>query len=176
MIAVVGPSGSGKGTLISELKKTTKAHFPRRYITRQQFPNDENYIPVSQDEFLHLLKNNQLAFHWSAHGLNYGIPIAINQFRLDGTDIIFNCSRAALNTISQNCTNLEIIVVTAPIKILRMPLISRGRESIKEINNRMRRKIALIPSNAITIDNSGSIEEGLTNLITAINLPMKTLQ
>ena len=41
LIAIVGPSGSGKDTLIFELKNRIKAHFPWRFITRQNFPNDE---------------------------------------------------------------------------------------------------------------------------------------
>ncbi len=176
LIAIVGPSGSGKDTLISELKNKIIAHFPRRFITRENFPNDEESIPVTPDKFLNLLKNEQLAFHWSAHGLNYGIPININQFLSDGTDVIFNCSRAALNNISQNCPNLEIIVIDVSPSILRKRLISRGRESIKEINKRMSRKIDLMPSRAVTIDNSKSIEEGLNNLIAAINPTMRTHQ
>ena len=119
----------------AELKNKIKAHFPRRFITRENFPNDEEYIRVTPDKFLHLMKNEQLAFHWSAHGLNYGIPRNINQFLANGTDVIFNCSRAALNSISQNCPNLEIIVIVVSPSILRKRLISRGRESIKEINN-----------------------------------------
>ncbi len=176
LIAIVGPSGSGKDTLMSELKNRVKAHFPRRFITRQPFPNDERYMHVTQDEFLKLLENNQLAFHWSAHGLNYGIPKNIDQFLSDGADVIFNCSRAALNNISQNCNNLEIILVAVSPNILRNRLILRGRESIEEINLRMSRKIVPMPERAITIDNSKSIEEGLNNLITAINPQMKTPQ
>ena len=90
--------------------------------------------------------------------------------------MIFNCSRAALSNISQNYTNLEIIVITVSPSILRKRLGLRGRESIKEINNRMRRKIDLIPAHALTIDNSKSIEEGLINLIAAINPTMQTHQ
>ena len=175
LIAIVGPSGSGKDTLIFELKNRIKAHFPRRFITRQNFPNDEKSIYVTLDEFSNLLRNDQFAFHWSAHGLSYGIPANINQFLSNGTDVIFNCSRAALNNISQNCANLKVIAVTVSSNILRKRLILRGRESMKEINQRMERNIDLLPANAITIDNSKSIEEGLNSLITAINPPMKTL-
>ena len=118
LIAIVGPSGSGKDTLIFELKNRIKAHFPWRFITRQNFPNDEKCISVTLDEFFDLLRNNQFAFHWSTHGLNYGIPANLNQFLSNGTDVIFNFSRAALNNISQTCSTLEVIVVAVSPNIL----------------------------------------------------------
>ena len=176
LIAIVGPSGSGKDTLISGLQSQIKAHFPARFITRQSFPNDEKYTPVSKKEFQHLIDTNQLAFYWSAHNLSYGIPITINQFLSKGKDVIFNCSRVALNEISQKYTNLEIIIITAPPEILKMRLIARGRETTGEIASRVNRNVDTKLTGAITVDNSKSIEEGLINLIKAINQSAKTFQ
>ena len=127
LIAIVGPSGSGKDTLIFELKNRIKAHFPWRSITRQNFPNDEKCISVTLDEFFDLLRNNQFASHWSAYGLNYGIPANINQFLSNKTDAIFDCSRAALNNISHNYLNLSVIAVTVSPTILRKRLITINR-------------------------------------------------
>tara|TARA_B100000700_G_scaffold179890_2_gene198585 strand:+ start:222 stop:551 length:330 start_codon:yes stop_codon:yes gene_type:complete len=101
LIAIVGPSGSGKDTLIRELRKTLKAYFPIRFITRPNYPNDEKYNSVSETQFESLIKNDDLAFYWSANGLYYGIPRNIDYHLLDGKLVIFNCSRAALVEIKK---------------------------------------------------------------------------
>ena len=169
LIAIAGPSGSGKDTLISGLKNKIKAHFPTRFITRERFPNDEKYISVSKKEFQHLINTNHFAFHWSAHDLSYGIPKTINQFLSEGKNVIFNCSRASLSEISKKYLNLESIIITAPPEILKMRLLIRGRENTREISRRVKRNIDIELPNLITIDNSKSIEEGLSKLLKAIN-------
>ena len=37
-----------------KLKNRIKAHFPRRFITRQNFPNDEKSISETIMEFVHV--------------------------------------------------------------------------------------------------------------------------
>ena len=176
LIAIVGPSGSGKDTLIFKFKEKFEADFPTRFITRPSFPNDEKYNSVSKNTFANLKNTEQLAFHWSAHGLSYGIPASIDQSLRAGRNVIFNCSRAAINKIRKKYPVLEIISIIVPPEILKKRLIARGRESIEEIDQRLCRHIPLKIPGCIEVDNSGTIQEGVENLIMAINQPIETSQ
>ncbi len=169
LIAVVGPSGSGKDTLLKEIKKHLTAYFPARYITRQPHPNDENYHSVTKQEFKNLIYNDMLAFHWSAHGLRYGIPVDIKVALSTNQIVIFNCSRSHLKPIIKDYTNLEIINIVASKDILRQRLLGRGRETLNEIDKRLLREHVNLPGTPKTVDNSSTVEDGIRNLLEAIN-------
>ena len=169
LIAVVGPSGAGKDTLLKEIKKCLTAYFPTRYITRPPHPNDENYHSVTKNEFKSLIHNKMLAFHWSAHGLQYGIPIDINVALLTNQIVLFNCSRSQLQLIIKDYPNLEIINIVANKDILRQRLLERGRETPKEIDKRILREHVSLPGNPKTVDNSTTVAHGIKNFLEAIN-------
>jgi ribose 1,5-bisphosphokinase len=169
LIAIVGPSGSGKDTLLTELQKQIKAYFPIRFITRPGPPKNETYHPISETNFAALVKSNQFAFYWSAHGLSYGIPRDIDDVLLKGRDVVFNCSRSILDEIATKYPTLEIVFITASPVELKKRLISRGRESIKDINKRISRKTSNLPGNSKVVDNSTTIENGLKSLIKVLN-------
>ena len=169
LIAIVGPSGSGKDTLLTELQKQIKAYFPTRFITRPGLPKNETYNSISETNFAALVKSNQFAFYWSAHGLSYGIPRDIDNALLEGRDVIFNCSRSILNEILTKYPALEIVLITASPIELKQRLLSRGRESINDVNRRLNRKNTDLPDNFKLIDNNSTVENGLKSLIKVLN-------
>jgi len=169
LIAIVGPSGSGKDTLLTELQKQINAYFPKRFITRPGYPKNEDYNPISESNFANLVKKNKFAFYWSAHGLSYGIPRDVDDSLLEGRDVVFNCSRSILSEISKKYPTLEIVLITASPLELKRRLISRGREPINDINKRISRKTSNLPDNAKVVDNSTTVENGLKNLLKIIN-------
>ena len=169
LIAIVGPSGSGKDTLLTKLQKQIKAYFPTRFITRPGPPKNETYNPISEPNFAALVKSNQFAFYWSAHGLSYGIPRDIEDVLLEGRDVIFNCSRSILTELSKKYPTLEIVLITASPIELKKRLVSRGRESINDINRRISRKTFDLPDNSKVVDNSTTVENGLKSLIKVLN-------
>src|SRR4051812_42383259 len=78
MIAVVGPSGAGKDTLMAHAARFFEDRddiiFVRRIITRDPAAGGEEHDGVSEAEFEALESAGRFAVSWQAHGLRYGIP------------------------------------------------------------------------------------------------------
>ena len=76
LIILTGVSGSGKNTVIEELKKRKHFKVFRSAVTRQKRPNEkkgEIYIFVSRDEFENKIKNGELFEYELVHGEYRGI-------------------------------------------------------------------------------------------------------
>ena len=61
-----------------------------------------------------------------------------------------------------------MLITASPVE-LKKRLISRGRESIKDINKRISRKTSNLPGNSKVVDNSTTIENGLKSLVKVLN-------
>ncbi|HEY0818162.1 MAG TPA: hypothetical protein VGD46_05250, partial [Rhizobacter sp.] len=76
LVVVVGASGAGKDAVIQAwvqgFAAAQRPHVARRVITRARHPS-EDHEPVSVGAFQQLLTAGRLAFHWTAHGLHYGV-------------------------------------------------------------------------------------------------------
>jgi len=78
---IIGPSGVGKGSIISEIKKEWENKnftFPVTATTRQPREGEENgkdYLFMTKDEFEKGLENNEFIEHAIVHNVNYyGLP------------------------------------------------------------------------------------------------------
>ncbi|MFT6273559.1 MAG: ribose 1,5-bisphosphokinase, partial [Dinoroseobacter sp.] len=78
LIAVVGPSGVGKDSVMAGIRSTMPSlHLVRRVITRTPDLGGEDYDALSVSQFEALVEDGAFAVHWGAHGLHYGIPITV---------------------------------------------------------------------------------------------------
>ena len=76
LIAIVGPSGVGKDSLIEGVRnRLPQVHFMQRIITRAADAGGESHRAVTAEEFAALRQAGDLLFDWQAHGLEYGISI-----------------------------------------------------------------------------------------------------
>src|SRR5258708_40212035 len=66
---------------------------------------------------------------WSAHGLDYGLPIALADVLAQGRHVVANGSRAAVAEIAAHGDNFAVIEITAPRQIVAQRLSARGRGS-----------------------------------------------
>lgn len=173
---VVGPSGSGKDTLLDGAKALLpQTWFAKRTITRPSSAGGEDFIGVDQITFDQHVTEQKFCVHWQANNLCYGIPIEVCQQAEAGTDVVFNGSRAALENIRACLPSVQIVWIDVAPEILAQRLRQRGRESDADIAERLKRQQWQPPKNATIISNNGTIEEGVQALVEALSGQRKTL-
>jgi ribose 1,5-bisphosphokinase len=168
-VAVVGASGAGKDTLIAaardRLADDRRFVFVRRTVTRAEGGN-EDHDCIDETGFAALRGDGAFVLSWGAHGLYYGIPASARAAVADGRVVVANLSRGALTEARAVFPRLCVVNVTAPAPVLAARLARRGRESLAEIETRLRRPQVAPPAgpDVVTIDNGGSLDAAATRL------------
>lgn len=164
-VAVVGPSGAGKDTIIDYARRSLAEdhlfHFVRRVITRPSNADAEDHDTMNEADFAKAKLAGAFAHHWSAHGLSYGLPQSVRDEVGKGSVAIANVSRGILPELKRSYSHCTIVHITASFDVLARRLAMRGRENADEIKRRLMRAApnACDPDDAIMIDNSASVEE-----------------
>ena len=170
LVAIVGPSGVGKDTLIDALAKARPDIVKvRRIVTRAADAGGEAHLAVSQAQFEAQRAAGCYAFDWQAHGLCYAIPASINEDLAQGRIVVFNGSRKALPEIQQAYPGLLVLMITASHEVLVQRLQARGREDVQAIAARLSRADLEAPEGAVTIRNDTTIEDALAQMLAAIS-------
>lgn len=162
LIAVVGPSGVGKDSVMTGLKGALPAaHLVRRVITRAAGLGGEDYDAVSLAEFEELAKIGAFAAHWTAHGLHYGIPVTVHDHLNNGTDCLVNFSRKALAEAARRFPRFVVLNITAKPDTLARRLAARGRETDAQIAKRLAQADKPLPKgiDVIHLPNDGPLAE-----------------
>jgi len=174
MVAVVGPSGAGKDTLMAHAARFFEGRddvvFVRRIITRDAAAGGEDHDGVSEAEFETLEKAGRFAVSWGAHGLRYGIPVETKEAVAGGRLVVANGSRSALPHFKAAYPCLVVINVTARPDVLATRLEARGRETREEILRRLERSSLTVSGDyqVVTIDNSGPVEAAGQAMVEAL--------
>ncbi|GGH45747.1 phosphonate metabolism protein/1,5-bisphosphokinase (PRPP-forming) PhnN [Frigidibacter albus] len=158
--AVVGPSGSGKDTLIAAVADLPGLHLVRRVITRPESAGGEPSEGATEAEFAARAAAGAFALTWQAHDLHYGIPASAVAAQQAGATVLFNGSRAMLAQAAEVFPGLNVLLVTASPETLADRLATRGRESREDIAARLARAQFDLPPGlpVIHIDNDGALE------------------
>jgi ribose 1,5-bisphosphokinase len=165
LVIVIGPSGSGKDSLIAgartALSSNPSFYFTSREITRPAGAGGETHIAVSVEEFLQRRDSGVYAIFWHAHDTWYGINRTIKDQLADGKVVVFNGSRGAIDEAKKRFPGLKIVYISAPDAVLAERLTLRGRESSPQVRERMMRNEQLksIPYGAIVLSNAGSLQQ-----------------
>ncbi|MBP7063169.1 MAG: phosphonate metabolism protein/1,5-bisphosphokinase (PRPP-forming) PhnN [Ferrovibrio sp.] len=169
---VVGPSGVGKDSLMNAAQQALRDDpavvFPRRVITRAANMGGEDYIAIDDARFEAMRKNGEFALYWLAHGLRYGVPIAIEAELQAGRQVVVNVSRAIIAEARRAYPGLQVIAITAPPALLRQRLEARGRESPVDIAQRLARAAAFDlggEPDVVELSNDGPLEQGVARLL-----------
>ncbi|NMM44221.1 phosphonate metabolism protein/1,5-bisphosphokinase (PRPP-forming) PhnN [Rhodospirillaceae bacterium KN72] len=174
-IAVVGPSGAGKDSLIDAARRhfgeDGPIRFVQRAITRPADAGGEAHEALTAEEFAARAASGGFALHWEAHGLSYGIPADIRDSLAVGRSVLANLSRAAISQMRQEFPERRILVVTASPAVLAGRLAARGRESAAEIEARLSRAPTEFPEgpDVVTVRNEGPLAEAERAFIAALH-------
>ncbi len=165
LLYLVGASGSGKDTLLSQVREEIDYEqmsviFAHRYITRQVELSGENHICLSVKEFLLRNKKGFFAMNWQSHGNYYGIGCEINEWLKSDSLVVMNGSREYIPKALVQYPEMHICIIETSPEKLKERLMQRGRESIQEIEERLKRagEFSAEYPNTIRINNDGSIE------------------
>ncbi|WP_397543670.1 phosphonate metabolism protein/1,5-bisphosphokinase (PRPP-forming) PhnN [Roseovarius salis] len=172
LIGVVGPSGVGKDSVMEELVRARPGfHRVRRVITRPQGEGGEDFDRVSPDEFARRREAGEFVLYWSAHGMDYGVPVGVRA-RLDrGETCLVNLSRGVLMQAERQFADFITLHLTAPPDALARRLAARGRESRDSISARLARSSFALPGGlgrVIEVSNDGPLEDTVTTILTTL--------
>lgn len=173
LIAVVGPSGVGKDSVMQALAHAAPGVQPvRRAITRPPDQGGEDYEALSLDQFQARAANGGFCLHWQAHGLHYGIPAAVLDDVQHGAQRMANLSRGVLTQAAQLFPDLIILNITAAPATLAQRLRARGREPADDIESRLARATAkLDPSLPVHhIENDGPLAATVASALQSLGL------
>ncbi len=166
-IAVVGPSGAGKDTIMDAareaLKDDERFHFARRIITRPQMAGTEDHDSLDEIAFAKAVADGAFALHWQAHGLNYALPRSIDDEIANGLIVIANVSRRVLDEIRLCYPCRSVVMIMARADVLARRLAARGRETEQDIAARLAREVSFDndAADVVKIDNSGDVASAI---------------
>ncbi|PWK58103.1 phosphonate metabolism protein/1,5-bisphosphokinase (PRPP-forming) PhnN [Roseicyclus mahoneyensis] len=170
-IAVVGPSGVGKDSVMEALVAARPELVRvRRVITRASGAGGEDFDGISPALFAARAAGGDFALHWQAHGLFYGIPREVHQVLARGQDALANLSRGMLGQAHRAFPTLQVLHITARPEVLADRLAARGREGRGDIARRLARAAPPFPDGlrVSEIDNSGRLDRAVAAALAAL--------
>ncbi|MDD2091760.1 phosphonate metabolism protein/1,5-bisphosphokinase (PRPP-forming) PhnN [Pseudomonas guariconensis] len=171
LIFLIGPSGSGKDSLIDAARVQlleNGVQVARRVITRSAESKGEAALSVSPEVFEQMCEDGEFAMHWQANGLQYGIPVQVNEWLSSGRHVLINGSRGYLPEARRRYLNLLAIRLEVAPQVLRERLLARGRESVEQVEQRLARSALLQAGDdpdVHVLDNSTSLADTVKALL-----------
>jgi guanylate kinase len=143
VIAVSGPSGVGKGTVIRELQKLYKNYAISISVTSREPRKGEiegvHYFFRSKPEFEKMIEDNQFV-EWDVYVGNYygtSKPF-IKDLLAEGKDVLLDITYKGAFEIRKNFQECILVFVLPPsFKDLRKRLAARGTENAKAVKERL---------------------------------------
>ncbi len=172
-VAVAGPSGAGKDSLIScaraALSGDRRFVFVRRVVTRSS-DTSEDHDSLSEPAFRFRADTGDFALWWEANGLLYGLPATVRDDLSQGRIVVANISRDVIARVRESFPRALIIHITATVDVLSKRLASRGRENEPERSERLSRSLLREQTVEadIRIENNGALAEAGARFIATL--------
>lgn len=174
LVLVVGPSGSGKDTLINLSRQAliddARFIFPRRVITRMAQADAEDHDTMDLAAFERAEAAGEFALSWGAHGLRYGITANGVALLQEGHTAIINVSRQVIGAAEALGHRVTVLSIVCDPMLLAERIAKRGRENADDISKRLKREapIQVTTARLIEIRNETRPEEVSAAFIDAI--------
>ncbi|SKA27096.1 ribose 1,5-bisphosphokinase [Enhydrobacter aerosaccus] len=174
LVYVMGPSGAGKDSVLARaralLAPEAPVVFAHRYITRPTEAGGENHIALSPREFALRRSHGLFAFHWQAHGNDYGIGREIHAWRKAGLTVVISGSREHFEKVGGVDDDTYPVLITAPPEMLAERLAARGREDESAALARLDRGMAyeVKDPRLVTIVNDGALDTAATAFVSLL--------
>lgn len=174
LVYVMGPSGAGKDSVLNRarmlLSDNVPVVFAHRYITRAAEAGGENHVELSPAEFALRRTHGLFAFHWRAHGNEYGIGREIYAWRKAGLTVVVSGSREHFQQLGGLDDNTHPVLITAPAERLAQRLASRARENADAAAARLLRSEAydVTDRRLETIVNDGALDTAATRFVSLL--------
>lgn len=143
LLVLTGPSGVGKGTLVSQLRQRhPELYFSVSVTTRPPRPGEQegvNYYFRSREEFLNLIEANEL-LEWAQYAGNfYGTPREIVFQKLSqGQDVLLEIELAGARQVRQQYPDaIRIFLCPPSLEELERRIRERGQDSEASIERRL---------------------------------------
>lgn len=173
LIVISGPSGSGKGTVISEFMKNNNNVWlsiscTSRPIRKGDIPG-ETYYFLTKDEFVKKIENNELLEYAIYNGNYYGTPKEYIEEKLCmGIDVILEIEvQGALKVKELVPEAICIFIMPPSMKELKKRLVGRGTESKEKVLERF--KTAYKEINEVSKYNYVVVNDDLEDSIDKVN-------
>lgn len=171
LIAVVGPSGVGKDSVMSGLLACEpRLQQVRRIITRAPGLGGEDYEATTPEEFARAREARAFCVSWQAHDLHYAIPAQVLADVRAGAICLANFSRAALAEANTLFEQMVVLHITASPEVLAKRLTERGRETPEQIAKRLAQAARPLPEglNVVEIRNDGPLADTINEAQAAL--------
>jgi ribose 1,5-bisphosphokinase len=174
LVAVVGPSGVGKDSVIAGLVAARPdLIWVRRAITRPP-SGTEPFESLTRDAFAAREAAGGFCLAWEAHGLRYGIPAEALDAARGGAILLANLSRHHLARARAIFPALRVLSLTARPEILAARLAERGRETAADIAARLARRAPLPGGlHVVEVANDGPLEETVAQALAVLPAPVR---
>ncbi|MGB1035221.1 MAG: phosphonate metabolism protein/1,5-bisphosphokinase (PRPP-forming) PhnN [Primorskyibacter sp.] len=175
LIAVVGPSGVGKDSVMAAIAQAVpEVRVVRRIIAGAPSVVDrgEPYTATSASEFSRMVAQGGFALHWDAHGLRYGIPVSVHGALAEGRDCLANLSRGVLGQGQAVFATMQVLHITARPDTLARRMAARGRDTATQMRSRLARANTPLPDGVETceINNDGPLHDTVAQAVARLSL------
>ncbi len=137
-----------------------KLQVPKRVITRQS-SDTEKFEPVDTETFYKLRESGEFILEWESYEHFYGIRREVQDWLDAGHPVLLNVSRNVVQTAREKFPDVRVIFIRVPLDVTADRIIERGRESYKEVLNRVVRaqEHQDYEGADFIVDNVGNLEE-----------------
>ncbi len=171
LVLVVGNSGSGKDSIMKGVKERYPSdlislYLTQRYITRPYSDTEDN-IAVTPEDFKIMSLQGKFVLEWHIYGLDYGVPIEIDEWLKKGHPVLVNVSRSIIKKARKIYQNIVVAFIDVPFEITLKRVKERARESGIRLEERIlrARQNQYIPDADFIVDNSGDLEDAINEFL-----------